>query len=378
MATQAWNIDVQLHHKHLRDLAERATPIGAIEELIWNALDADATTVNVAFEVGELDGLNKITITDDGDGIRPEHVEQKFGNLGGSPKREQRISDGRRTYHGKRGEGRFKAFALGHTVSWQSTTISDLKPTTIRITSNSELIHQYKLEYPVQTEDSRKGTVVTVADLCRDLGILKSPQTRVTLTERLALYLSRYPDCSVWYDGARIDPNSAVIHKTNFAVKEFTFPDGDSAVVEIKLIEWKGQERNSMLLCTAEGFVLRELQPGVPSPGHKYSVYVQSDYIERLYDCNVLELIESDGRSEPILTHVKDQIRTHYKKRKAAEARRLIEDWIKQDVYPYTKEVSGDLERREREVFDLIAINVHELSPAFKNADAKNKKFQFQ
>ena len=37
---------VQVEHDHLRKLAN-ATPVQAVAELVWNALDADATRVDV-------------------------------------------------------------------------------------------------------------------------------------------------------------------------------------------------------------------------------------------------------------------------------------------------------------------------------------------
>src|SRR6202030_78886 len=95
-------------------------PVQAIAELIWNAVDADATAVNIEFEPDGIGGISKIVVADNGDGIPREEAPQLFKNLGGSWKA-QRLGTRRlnRMLHGREGRGRFKAFALGGVVDWR-------------------------------------------------------------------------------------------------------------------------------------------------------------------------------------------------------------------------------------------------------------------
>jgi hypothetical protein len=62
----------------------KAQPIQALAELIWNALDADATAVNIDFEHDAIGGMSKIVVTDNGHGIPRAEAPQLFKNLGGS------------------------------------------------------------------------------------------------------------------------------------------------------------------------------------------------------------------------------------------------------------------------------------------------------
>jgi signal transduction histidine kinase len=41
----------------------------AIEELIWNALDAEATKVKVSFQLNSMDGIEKVIVSDNGHGL---------------------------------------------------------------------------------------------------------------------------------------------------------------------------------------------------------------------------------------------------------------------------------------------------------------------
>src|SRR5216684_2517564 len=76
----------------------------AIEELIWNALDAEATKVEVVFHDNALEGIEKVVVADNGHGIPYEQAESIFKQIGGSPKKTRRRSPNLdRPYHGKEG-----------------------------------------------------------------------------------------------------------------------------------------------------------------------------------------------------------------------------------------------------------------------------------
>ena len=106
-------ITVQVREDHLETVA-KSKPMTAIAELIWNALDAEATEVNVRFQLNELDGLEAIQIADNGTGLHYDDGIMVFQSLGGSWKRPNgRTHELKRELHGKYGKGRFRAFTLG-------------------------------------------------------------------------------------------------------------------------------------------------------------------------------------------------------------------------------------------------------------------------
>ena len=107
---QEYSVEVQ------SDFLERQTkvqPVAAVAELIWNALDADATDITVEFEYDKLGGMSKIVVADNGDGIPYPEAPSLFRNLGGSWKKPgahtKRL---KRMLHGQEGRGRFKAFSI--------------------------------------------------------------------------------------------------------------------------------------------------------------------------------------------------------------------------------------------------------------------------
>ena len=79
-------IFVQAQADHIESLF-KATPLAAIEELVWNALDANAREVQIDLVMNPLGGIEAIRVSDDGTGIDVLKVDSTFGSLGGSWKR---------------------------------------------------------------------------------------------------------------------------------------------------------------------------------------------------------------------------------------------------------------------------------------------------
>ena len=114
-------IYVQAQADHIASLS-KAAPVSAIEELIWNALDAEAKEVRVDLITNVLGAVEAVRIADDGSGIDVLRADSTFGSLGGSWKRNgSGTATLKRSLHGRHGRGRFKAFALGSHVEWRTT-----------------------------------------------------------------------------------------------------------------------------------------------------------------------------------------------------------------------------------------------------------------
>jgi len=64
MAVSHYPVEVQSDYL---EKITRARPAPALAELIWNALDADASRVSVTFHDNEMGGLDRIVIRDNGE-----------------------------------------------------------------------------------------------------------------------------------------------------------------------------------------------------------------------------------------------------------------------------------------------------------------------
>lgn len=106
-------------------LARERDPVRAVVELLWNAIDAEAELVRVSLTRTDMDAIESVTVEDDGHGISSDEVQATFGRIGGSWKAlATRSKNDKRGLHGKLGEGRLRAFALGSRVTWASESVN--------------------------------------------------------------------------------------------------------------------------------------------------------------------------------------------------------------------------------------------------------------
>jgi hypothetical protein len=248
-----------------RDFLERlssTTPIKAVAELIWNGLDANAGQVSVRLEVNPLDGLETIRVTDTGFGINHDHVQALFGGLGDSWKK-QKVRQAGRALHGKNGQGRFKAFALGNRVEWNTVYDSPTGRMRYQVFGRAEALTDLEYSDPTPAAGDPTGTEVVVSGIQKSLGSLQRDNARQELAKLFAVYLSQYPDLRLDYDGVRVDPTELQSGRKDFLLDEITLTDGRTAQAMVSIIEWQMKADRVLHLCDADGVSLHEKDLGV-------------------------------------------------------------------------------------------------------------------
>ena len=152
-------VHVDVKEDHLRRLLRN--PLVGVIELIWNALDAEASDVRVSLGENELGGIDEVRVTDDGTGMTPEFAVEVFKLLGGSWKASAVRSPGERPLHGRSGEGRWKAFGIGPRVRWETVAeVGDQRMLTV-IEGHANRLDGFEIGEPTETERPT-GTVVTI------------------------------------------------------------------------------------------------------------------------------------------------------------------------------------------------------------------------
>ena len=66
-------------------------------------------------------------------------------------------------------------------------------------------------------------------------------------------------------------------------------------------------------------------------------------------------------------------IRDYFRSRTAQDARTVVEEWKQENVYPYEGDAATQVEQVERQVFDIVAVNVAQYMPEFSKTPTKNK-----
>ncbi|ETF03510.1 hypothetical protein W822_10350 [Advenella kashmirensis W13003] len=373
------DIKVKAKPDFLKSLST-SNPIAAIAELIWNGFDAGAHQVNVVLKPNELGGLHTIHVIDDGHGIDWVRLDDLFGSLGDSWKAKSHRPSGR-ALHGKNGKGRFKAFSLGNTVEWATTFRDNGKCKSYCITGTASRLTDFQATMPQDASRPKTGTTVLISDIQSSFPSLRNHSTLLEMTKLFAAYLTEYPGLALTYDGERVDPKSVQKHKEDAHLGDVELSDGKRTPVSISIIEWTVPIERVFQLCDGSGVSLHEIAigPQIKAPGYHFTVYIKTDYFRDLDQRHGLVLAELDNDVAQILRVVKDKVKAHFRSRVLQHRSETIQRWKSENIYPYEdKPEIGTSEQIERQVFDILAVNVEDHLPLFEDAPATSKKFTFR
>ncbi|MBO5647514.1 MAG: ATP-binding protein [Kiritimatiellae bacterium] len=344
-------IYVQAQADHIASLS-KAAPVSAVEELIWNALDAEAKEVRVDLITNVLGAVEAVRIADDGSGIDVLRADSTFGSLGGSWKRSGTgTATLKRSLHGRHGRGRFKAFALGTHVEWRTTVKIGGELLSYNIWGDIENPGVFSLD-SISASGPATGTEVFITNArvnCDSL--LNAGETVQALAAKFALYLKSYPDVRIYFNGLPVTP---VIVQKKVTDYKFMLPNGSEAKLE--LIEWKRKFSGSGRLVFAgpDGFRLHEIPAAVRSQGASFTAYLVSARFPQLAAENALVMDELNAEVRSYLDETKKILKKHFAQSGEDRAAALIGNLIREGSYPYDE---AD-ESKERERFDKMAIDL--------------------
>lgn len=372
----------KIHLTAKKDFIESLTtarPLAALSELIWNGLDAQSDRVNVELVLNRLEGLESVRVRDFGEGIDHSRVEELFGSLGESWKRNA-SKQRRRALHGKNGKGRLKAFALGSLVEWHTTFRSIDGIYSYKIVGDASALDDFQFSDPVKSSGIATGTEVTISNLRGEFGSLRKDDTHQELSKVFAAYLSQYPEVEISYDGIIVDPKELQNLHRDYALEEIDLGEGKKVAVTVSIIEWSVPTKRVIHLCDAKGVTLHDVEATfVRAPGFQFTAYVRSDHFRELDKESRLILDDLDRDVALIMKAAKLKIKEHFRRRLSEQQSQIVERWREEHIYPYEGEFAqNSVEEVERQVFDILAVNVESYLPSFEDSDVKSKKFVFR
>lgn len=369
-------IEVQVQDDHIKTMAATKRPVIGIIELLWNGLDADARELEVSFEKNNLDALDVIHVRDNGSGIAHSELDVCFGKLGGSWKKSAQKTPGGRILHGKLGKGRFRAFSLGSKVEWATCYQENGSRKKYTISTDYAQPKKFKIDDPIDCQEET-GTCVRILGIHKDFRSLETDEALHAVTEHLALYLSEYPGISIRYNGVSVDPASIQSQSVTYPLAEYHTEEGKKYSLSLTVIEWTTSLERELHLCDAQGVSLHQIAPGIQAPGFNFTAYLKSDLIRDLDAEGRLVLEDLDPDLKAVVETAKEQMRSHFRARAAEEAKSLIAVWKEKKIYPYEGDPEDDVEEVEREVFDVVALNINSYLPKFDEEKDVSQRFTF-
>ncbi|MGA5320172.1 ATP-binding protein [Streptomyces seoulensis] len=350
----------------VRQLSHEREAIKAVLELVWNSLDADATKVDVTVARTAMKGVDKVVVTDNGDGITPEKARTAFKQVGNSDKREGGTTERlQRPLHGKAGRGRLRAFALGDSTRWTSTARA-VDGRLMRTTIESEVRRRttWRIDSQLATEANHPGTKVELwgKQSSHLLRLLES-KALTQITAALAPYLLTWSDVRVTYDGQRIDPSTQIQDDEHSEILTFEY-EGQTHPFTVRLIHWRTGAERTIALCDAASAPVESIDASAEHADFSYTAYVLWEPMPRHRNEIPLIMLGGDTPLAPLLRATRDWISSRLEERRRRQRRQLVDKWIAEGVYPYPRRAEGGQARAEQATFDLVATSINRHIPA--------------
>ncbi len=369
-------LTLKAQQDHLEKIASTRDPIKALAEFVWNALDADADKVDVEFEKNGLGGIEAIVVRDNGEGISGQHARRDFENVGASWKRKTTRTNAQRAMHGKEGQGRLRFFSLANNAQWDTCYHDGEQRAKLTIKISAGSLKTADVSDAQSVDDGAIGTVVQLSSLKETFDWLVAEEARSEFSAIFAPYVMQYPGITISYDKRQIEPTETIVHSHEFPVQTVICSGRTVNDLVIKVIEWNSNVGSRKLHFGGEsGVVLGSQAANVTAPDFNFSAYAYSPFFQEIADANLLDFDElNDPDFAQVVNHVRDTLGGYFRMRQAERSGHLIDELKAAGVYPYEGDPKDEVERRERQVFDIATHAVTSYSRDFKRSDNPQKR----
>ncbi|HRJ77065.1 MAG TPA: ATP-binding protein [Planctomycetota bacterium] len=377
LPSEVEQLEVKLTDDALQEYTRRG-PVAAMEELLWNSIDAEARNITVTFkEHTKTFVLTEVSVADDGTGISHDEARRSFGHLGDSHKKQERFSPKlHRPYHGHEGKGRYRAFAIGREIEWSSVSRMAGKASALTVRLSTAALTRVTIPKP-RNSSKPSGCKVRITAINEPAEVLRSKESKQRLLLRLAPRLLAYGDINLVYDGARLNPAEFLVNQQELRVYVAAKTDQPAVEATLKILEWNRRVERCMFLCDENGVALDETTTGIKSEAFMFTAYLCSRQIGELV---------SDGTSflqdmNPVLRDLKRaaeaKLKDYFRAREAESAADVVQRMKTEGSYPYQAEPTDEIERAERQVFDICAVKIHTYLPSISETDNNTRRLMF-
>ena len=366
---------------HISSLTQ-ASALGAISELIWNGFDASSQRVDISYTFNSMEGLETIIVQDYGNGIPVEDVEQYFSSIGDSWKKAKK-KNYHHPLHGQNGKGRFKAFSLGSHVEWQTTyKKQNGLVSQYSIIGNDNNLQEFKATDPITPQVKTSGTRVIISNpYTKKANELLKDKFPRDITKKFAVYLADSKHLSIHVNGVAVNPKDFQINKKEIDIS-YKFEHFTEHQFILTIVEWSIETDRKIHLCSMKGISLAEYEPKtkIKAKGFNFTAYIKSDYFEEVEkNSNIQDIIDIDPDIISIISAAVNEIQGHFRSRMATQYQDAVQQWKEERVYPYEcdKQLS-EVKKAEKDVFDILAVNVQNFLPNFHKTERTSKRFMFK
>ena len=351
----------------------------ALLQPLFNSVDADARKVVVSAHNEkdvQMDLFNddtespaSIVIEDDGTGIPFDRIDEMFQQFEKSWK-EGRKPTSRASYHGCKGCGRFKCFALGRRLEWYTTyrnASNELKTYSMVLSEDNPTKLMVNPESPAS---GATGTTLKISALTQRLvsqfyenGIKK---LMFEVLNAMILDLELTPKVEVELFGEKLNTADHKDVDTNFDF-EFGGPNGQVAKGMMRLISWKPDvqfvDHKHAFLYKSDGTFLAQAASGTPADSRfpPHTLIISTDAYDKYSD------LEAEFKSwyNSIEKATEARVIAILTKAKQKEFSKTLNSLIQSSQYPFKHPPTNATEAAQQTAYNAVLASI-----AFDNSAA--------
>jgi hypothetical protein len=117
--------------------------------------------------------------------------------------------------------------------------------------------------------------------------------------------------------------------------------------------------------------------PGIHAPSFNFTAYLKCDHIRELDKQGLLVLDDLHGDVSALIQAAKNKLREHFRVRAVENAGALLQEWKDTKIYPYEGDPQDKVEQAERQMFDVVAVNINSYLSDFDESSPTSKRFTF-
>ena len=283
----AWSYEDRVATQHLGS-HKYSTSTRAIGELVANALDANASLVDVELIENPLGGIEKVAILDNGCGITPADLKKRFVVVGVEP---SLSSDSARL--GRLGVGRLAVHRIGTLSKWTTTAKVDGKCIQSTFTLRTDEGRKLEIQETEVALDSPTGTTIEVFNVLDAGKGLTAARISMDLLSQYCSFLLGHANRKIRVCGEDLDVQG-LIESSEIEQIPSTDTIAEATLNHLTLRRSVDQSKfPNQVLFSAKGRTVASSQPeDAPSP--QYLGIVECPYLDSLVTSNRELLMEMD------------------------------------------------------------------------------------
>lgn len=261
----------------------------ALHEYIWNGFEAGATEIKILITLNELEGIDTISVIDNGEGIDYDNLNNTFGTFLSSQKNLKlfKVKSG-----DNKGKGRFSFATFSSLAKWATVYKKDkeLYKYTITIDENSKNKFEYDDEV-VKSDEKTTGTTVTfynIKNLLPEEIYFESLEDDLLKEFSWFLYLNKSKNYKLSVNDQKVDYtkyiNTVLSKNINQNINGFDF--------EINIVVWeeKIKERFCNYYYDSNGIIkgIETTSFNRNTLDFNHSVYVKSVFFDHRDDVSLV------------------------------------------------------------------------------------------